>query len=97
MAPGVDGLGVVAHHHEAVVLADQAVDDPRLDVVRVLVLVDQDVTEALAELHPGFFLPQQLEHVVEQVVEVELVALALVLLVHLVDLDHRLLGLRWVV
>ena len=44
-APGVDRLVVVADHGEVAVLAGEQVGEAVLGVVRVLVLVDQDVAE----------------------------------------------------
>ncbi len=46
-APGVDGLGVVPHGHEAVGLAGEEIDQRALDGVRILILIDEDVAETL--------------------------------------------------
>ena len=46
-APAVNGLVVVAHDHEVLVLGGQQVGDLVLDVVGVLILVDANVAEAL--------------------------------------------------
>ena len=46
-APAVNGLVVVAHDHEVLVLGGQQVGDFVLDVVGVLILVDANVAEAL--------------------------------------------------
>ncbi len=69
--PAVNGLVVVAHDHEVLVLGGQQVGDLVLDVVGVLILVDADVAEALLVLleHLGA-VAQQLERAHEQVVEV---------------------------
>ena len=69
-APGVDGLVVVAHHHD-VAVAGQLLHQPVLDRVGVLVLVDEDVAEALLPvLAPLGMLAQKLQGIEEQVVEV---------------------------
>ena len=70
-APAVNGLVVVAHDHEVLVLGGQQVGDLVLDVVGVLILVDANVAEALLVLveHLGAG-AQQLERAHEQVVEV---------------------------
>ena len=46
-APAVNGLVVVTHDHEVLVLGGQQVGDLVLDVVGVLILVDANVAEAL--------------------------------------------------
>lgn len=48
-APGVDALGVVADSHDAVVRAHE-VDDLRLECVGVLILVHEEVLEAVREV-----------------------------------------------
>ena len=70
-APTVNGLVVVAHDHEVLVLGGQQVGDLVLDVVGVLILVDANVAEALLVFveHLGAG-AQQLERAHEQVVEV---------------------------
>ena len=45
-AEAVDGLIVVAHHAEIAVFLGQQLDQDILGVVRILVLVDQDVSPA---------------------------------------------------
>ena len=69
--PAVNGLVVVAHDHEVLVLGGQQVGDLVLDVVGVLILVDANIAEALLVLveHLGTG-AQQLERAHEQVVEV---------------------------
>ena len=69
--PAVDGLVIVAHDHEVLVLGGQQVGNLVLDVVGVLILVDANVVEALLVLveHLGAG-AQQLERAHEQVVEV---------------------------
>ena len=70
-APAVNGLVVVAHDHEVLVLGGQQVGNLVLDVVGVLILVDANVAEALLVLveHLGTG-AQQLERAHEQVIEV---------------------------
>ena len=70
-APGVNGLVVVAHNHEVLILGGQQVGDLVLHVVGVLILVHADVAEALLVLfqHLGAR-AQQIERADEQVVEV---------------------------
>ena len=48
--PAVNGLVIVAHDHEVLVLGGQQVGDLVLDVVGVLILVDANVAEALLVL-----------------------------------------------
>ena len=69
--PAVNGLVIVAHDHEVLVLGGQQVGDFVLDVVGVLILVDANVAEALLVLieHLGAG-AQQLKRAHEQVVEV---------------------------
>ena len=69
--PAINGLIVVAHDHEVLVLGGQQVGDFVLDVVGVLILVDANVAEALLVLieHLGAG-AQQLKRAHEQVVEV---------------------------
>ena len=70
-APAVDGLVVVAHHHEVAVLGCQEVGDGVLGLVGVLILVHADLTEAflIAVQHLGM-LGEQLVRTGEQVIEV---------------------------
>ena len=70
-APAVDGLVVVAHNHEILILGRQQVGDLVLHVVGVLILVHADVAEALLVLleHLGAR-AQKLQRTHEQVVEV---------------------------
>ena len=69
--PAINGLVVVAHDHEVLVLGGQQVGDFVLNVVGVLILVDANVAEALLVLveHLGAG-TQKLERAHEQVVEV---------------------------
>ena len=69
--PAVDGLVVVAHHHEVAVARGQQVGDLVLHVVGVLILVHADLAEAflVALQHLGV-LGQQLVGVDQQIVEV---------------------------
>ena len=71
-APAVDGLVVVAHHHDVLMLGGQQARDGVLGVVRVLVLVHHDVAEAvlIGFEHVRMVLEQQIG-VQQQVVEVE--------------------------
>ena len=96
--PTVNGLVVVAHHHDVAVLGGQKARDLVLRVVGVLVLVDHDVaeTQLIGLEHVGVVLQQQVR-VQQQVVEVEGVGLLqafLKLLVHARGhLAHRVVGL----
>ena len=96
--PAVNGLVVVAHHHDVAVLLGQKARDLVLRVVGVLVLVDHDVAEAqlIGLEHVGVVLQQQVR-VQQQIVEVEGVGLLqafLKLLVHARGhLAHRVVGL----
>jgi hypothetical protein len=76
-APRVDALGVVAHGHDAVV-AGEPVHDLRLDGVGVLILVHEDVAEAVGEVGGDLgCLGEELEPEFEEVVVVHDVLLAL--------------------
>ena len=77
-AEAVDALGVVAHHAEVLVVRRQQVDDVALQPVGVLVLVDQQVAEALRQ-RPAHRLALGQQHlpVEQQVVEVHGVQVAL--------------------
>ena len=59
--PAVDGLVVVAHHHDVLVLRGQKPRDGVLGVVRVLVFVHHEVAEAvlIGVQHVGVVLQQQ--------------------------------------
>ena len=85
-APRVDGLVVVAHHHEVLVLAGQKARDLILGAVRVLILVDTDVAEALLVLLENVgVVAQEVIGIDKQVVEVHGIGAgqaALKLLVH---------------
>ena len=70
-AEGVDRLGVVADDGEARAGRLERHEDPRLQAVGVLVLVDQHVIEAAAGLGPERRLRQHLGEVEEEVVVVE--------------------------
>ena len=50
---GIDRLGVVAHHGQALALGRQAVQDLGLQGVGILVLVDQQAIELPADGRPG--------------------------------------------
>ena len=82
-APRVDGLVVVAHHHEVAVTGGKALRDGVLRAVRVLVLVDEYVGEALLigprDIRKAL---QQKPSVVEQIVEIHGVSPYEALLVH---------------
>ena len=81
-APRVDALEVVAHDHDVAVLRGEEVRELRLDRVRVLVLVDEDVQEVLLqEFAHAVVLLQQAQPVHEQVVEVHRAEFALLRLV----------------
>ncbi len=58
-APRVDGLVIVAHHHDVLVPLGQKPRDGVLGVVRVLVLVHHDVAEALLVGRPHVFVVLQ--------------------------------------
>ena len=93
-APRVNGLVVVAHDHDVFVLLRQKPGDSILRMVRVLIFIHHDVTEALLVCleHIGVVLQQQIR-VHEQVIEVESVRSTQTLLQSRVDsgghLPHR--------
>ena len=97
-APAVNGLVVVAYHHDVAVLLGQKARDLVLRMVGVLILVDHDVAEAqlIGLEHVGMVLQQQVR-VQQQVVEIEGVGLLQALLQLLVHarghLAHRVVGL----
>ena len=92
-APRVDGLVVVAHHHEVLVLAGQKARDLVLGAVRVLILVDADVAEALLVLLENVgVVAQEAIGVDEQVVEVHGVGAGQAALKLLIHARSHLLG-----
>ena len=90
--PAVDALVGVADDADVAVLRGEQVHELVLGAVRVLVLVDHQVREALLVVleHLGM-LAEQPHGLGDQVVEVERAGLALAPLVRLIDLDDRLL------
>ncbi len=69
--PGIDRLVIVAHDHQVAVAAGKQVREGILDAVRILVLVDADLAEALLVLGEHLrVLAQELESLHEEVVEV---------------------------
>jgi len=86
-AKGVDRLRVVADDHQIAFGTEHRVDDVRLQAVGVLILVDQNVGEALPQLLARARMTRQQEQPVqEQIVEVHQIRLALALEV---ALEHR--------
>ena len=86
----VDGLGVVADHHDVAVLLGQQVDQVVLRPVGVLVLVDHEVLEPLLVVRQD--VGEQLEDLHgldDEVVEVQGVVGQQLLLVALVDLTDE--------
>ena len=72
-AKGVDALGIVSHHTDILMHGAQLLDDEVLGEVGVLVLVHQDVAEAvLVFVEQIGEVPKQHIHLVQQVVEVHL-------------------------
>ena len=70
-AEAVDGLQVVAHDGDVGALAAQAADEVDLEPVDVLVLVDEQVVDAGAQLRPDDRVLGQRAPVEQQVVEVD--------------------------
>ena len=74
--PPVDGLVVVADHAEVPVALRQQAQQPVLDAIGVLVLVDEDVTEAILILgEHGRMVAEEHDRAHEQIVEVQGAAL----------------------
>ena len=70
-APGVNRLRVIADHHDVAMIARQRVDQIRLDLVRVLILIDQDELKLPAIKHPDpLVVLQHQQGLLEQVVEI---------------------------
>jgi hypothetical protein len=70
-APAVDGLVVVAHGADVLPLAGEELEELELAAVRVLVLVDEQVPEALLVLRLQLRVrPQQLDRQRDEIVEV---------------------------
>ena len=71
-APRVDRLRVVAHDHDVLMLFRQRIDQIRLDLVRILILVDEDKFE-LPPIKPRdlFVLKDHAQCFFEQIVEVQ--------------------------
>ena len=91
-AERIDGLVGIADDADVAVLAAEELKQPVLRVVRILVLVDEDVAERLLPAFPS--LGEPLEHLDgqhEQVVEVDRVRRSEALLVLAVDLGDGLL------
>ena len=98
-APGVDGLVVVAHHHDVAVLGGEQLGDGVLGAVGVLVLVHHEIAEAvLVGLAHVLVVLQQQVAVQKKVVEIEGVGRAQALLQALVHalghLAHRVVGVE---
>ena len=71
-AEAIDGLVVVAHDRDVAVLRRQQVDEDVLRAVGVLVLVDEDVAEAIPPLGEGLGVgAEELGELHQQVVEVK--------------------------
>ena len=88
-AESVDALGIVAHHADVVVRFGQPAQDHILRVVRVLVLVDEDVAEAGGNGRARLRKPFEQDVRVEQdVVEVHRTGFPAFFLVQLVDVGH---------
>ena len=68
---GVDGLRVVADDGQTPAVRAQALQQPRLQAVRVLVLVHQHAVEAAADGRAGLGVVQQLTPFPQQIVVVE--------------------------
>ena len=78
--PGVDGLGIIPHHHEALVLPHQEVHQLALHLVGVLEFVHHHVLEALLVESPQFLvLLQEAEGKHQEVIKIHRVDLALLL------------------
>ena len=91
-APGVDGLVDVAHDEDVAVRVGEQAHDAVLRVVRVLVLVDEQVVErALPALAHVVEALQQVDAAHQQVVEVHRVGGVQAALVELEDVGHDLL------
>jgi hypothetical protein len=77
LAPAVDRLVGIADDEEVAVLGGEGGDKDVLDAVRVLVLVDQDVAEALlVSVEESRHLVEELDRQSEEVVKVDGVCLA---------------------
>ena len=91
-AKRVDRLGVVAHHHHVGPHAGHRIDHFGLQLVRVLVLVDEDVAEfAFQHCRDVVMLVEQQFPVDEEVVEVHRIGFALSIFVASEDADNLLL------
>ncbi len=81
-APRVDRLRIIAHHHQVAMLARQRVDEVRLDLVRILILVHEDELKLppIETRHLRMLL-QHPQRLLQQVVEIHRVRRLLLLLV----------------
>ena len=85
--PAIDGLVVVPHHAEIAVPAAEKIDDLVLRLVRVLILVHQNIApESLVILQHVGAVPEQVDRQHQEVVEVHRLARLEPLLVEAVDL-----------
>ena len=85
-AEGIDALRIVAHHADVVLRFSQTLNEQELDVVRILVLIDQNILELLLVFLADFGTEvHEPQHVDEQVVEVHGIGCAEPDLVLLVD------------
>ncbi len=75
-AERIDRLGVVAHDGQPTALRAETLEQPRLQAVRVLILIDQHAIEAVADRRPGLLVLQQFAPLHQQVVVVEHVQIA---------------------
>ena len=92
-AKAVNRLIVIPDHRHVAMLLGQQVDEDVLRAVGVLVLVDQDMAEAVAPLGEGLRVrAEQLDQLHDQVVEVQPTGAAQYLLVGLVHPARHLVG-----
>ncbi len=95
-APAVDRLVVVADHGQVARVSGQVPHQPVLHQVGVLELVDQDVAETSRQLRPHVGVVGQVEHLEQQVVEVDRVLAGQPLAVARVDLGQDVLAVATV-
>ena len=68
---GIDGLRIVTDDREPVAIGFQAVENPRLERVRVLVFIDQDVVKPTADALRRWFGLHEVKPIQQEIVIVE--------------------------
>ena len=96
-APRVDRLVVVPHHADILAVLCEQAEPKVLDLVGVLIFVDQDVFEAVLVLLQHIrMLPEDVEHVQQQIAEIASVQRLQARLIGLVQLSAASVGVGFI-